>query len=387
MNYKDLILKIIIYILLLTSFLTGCGAKNSAEPKQAEENSKIQPFVPLETEKPIVQNNIVLSNAVRKLVTYNGPVEHIFFHPLIAYYDRAFDNDSLSTGYNDWFVTVSEFNKILDSLYKKDFILIDFSQMYEEKNENGKNVLTKKSLLLPPNKKPLIISIDDLNYYQYMIDNGNVNKLILDAEGNIATYSVGSKGEKVVAYDNEIITILDGFVKKHSDFSYKGTKGMIALTGYEGVLGYRTNRLNSPAFETERNDALKVVNRLKETGWSFASHSWGHLDMVKVSYDRLVKDTLRWKNEVEPIIGQTKVYIYPYGSAVDTSDAKFKYLLDSGFKLFCGVGPTSNTINYGGYIITDRRPVDGLSMHTNRFKLLDLFDSEEVVDAVRPAKY
>ena len=33
-----------------------------------------------------------------KLVDYEGPVEHIFFHPLIAYPKLAFDGDAMAQG-------------------------------------------------------------------------------------------------------------------------------------------------------------------------------------------------------------------------------------------------------------------------------------------------
>ena len=35
--------------------------------------------------------------------------------------------------------------------------------------------------------------------------------------------------------------IVDDFVREHPDFSYRGDKGTIALTGYNGVLGYRSS--------------------------------------------------------------------------------------------------------------------------------------------------
>jgi peptidoglycan/xylan/chitin deacetylase (PgdA/CDA1 family) len=52
-----------------------------------------------------------------------------------------------------------------------------------------------------------------------------------------------------------------------------------------------------------------VVRRLQETGWSFASHGWGHLNAQKVSLATLVRDTARWKAEVEPLVGPTFVYV------------------------------------------------------------------------------
>lgn len=241
-----------------------------------------------------------------------------------------------------------------------------------------------KELQLPTGKKPLILSIDDLNYYAYMRENGNVYKLILDEQGQIATYSVAPSGEAVVAYDNEIIPILDAFVRQHPDFSHHGAKGIIALTGYEGILGYRTHDPNGPSFEQEKAEAMRVAQRLKETGWSFASHGWGHRDAAKISHASLVRDTQRWKAEVEPLIGPTPVYIYPYGSRVWPGDPKFNALLEAGFQILCAVGPSPNLQATPDYVIMDRRHVDGLALRTQRSLLQDLFDANEVIDPVRP---
>jgi len=318
------------------------------------------------------------------MVPYRGPIQHIFFHPLIAYPELAFDNDSQSNGFNQYFVTISEFKKILDSLYKNNFILVNINSIFEEKNVNEKIVVTPKELLLPKGKKPFILTVDDLNYYPYMLDNGTVRKLILDNEGNVATFSITPKGQTVISRDNEIIPILDQFVAQHSDFSLNGAKGLIALTGYEGILGYRTNELDSPNYENEKSQALSVVNRLKETGWSFASHGWGHLDTRKISLAILMKDTKRWLAEVEPLIGPTDVYVYPFGSSVLPGDAKFQYLQDAGFHALCSVGPNPYLKFGPSYFMMDRRHIDGIAFLTEANQYRDLFNGEDIVDKTRP---
>ncbi|HEX3029576.1 MAG TPA: polysaccharide deacetylase family protein [Clostridia bacterium] len=323
-----------------------------------------------------------------QLVDYNGIVEHIFFHPLIAYPELAFDNDYMSAGYNDWFVTVGEFKKIIQSLYDNNYILIDINSLYEVSTENGKEVFKRAQLKLPKNKKPIIISVDDINYYEYMIENGDVYKLVLDKDGNVATYSKTPKGEEVISRDNEIIPILDKFVEEHPDFSFRGAKGTLALTGYEGILGYRTQNLTATGFENDKAEALKIVKRLKETGWTFASHSYGHPAMGKISYEKCVKDTNNWKNEVESLIGPTKIYIYPYGSRVKEKmdDPKFKYLYNAGFRVFCGVGARPYEKDTSNFILMDRRNVDGYSLNYRRDTYLPLYDSNLVIDrSVRPA--
>lgn len=320
-----------------------------------------------------------------ELVEYKGIVEHIFFHPLIIYPEKAFDGDYLSKGYNDWFVTVYEFKKIIESLYQKDYILVDINDTFDTAEICGTKMLVRKNLMIPKGKKPLIISIDDMNYYEYMISNGNAHKLIID-DGIVKTYSEDSNGQPIISHDNDIVPILDNFVNEHPDFSLNGAKGVIALTGYEGILGYRTNELESPSYENEKKEALNLVDKLKSTGWTFACHGYGHLDTNEIDINRLMRDTNRWKSEVEPLTGPTSVYIYPFGSAVDYTDPKFKFLMDSGFYVFCGVGPQTLTEYKKDCIITDRRPIDGISMH-NAKRLADLFDVNDVVDKVRPEKY
>lgn len=319
-----------------------------------------------------------------QLVAYRGPVEHIFFHPLIAYPERAFDGDRMAKGYNDWFVTVKEFKQIIQSLYEKNYVLIDLRSLYEEKVINGKKQVVTKALQLPKGKKPLILSIDDLNYYDYMLANGNVNKLVLDEHGKIATYSIDARGKGVVSHDNEIVPLLDQFVEQHPDFSFHGAKGVIALTGYQGVLGYRTNELSSPRYSAEKAEALRVIAQLKQTGWIFASHGYGHLDAQKVSYQRLVADTNQWLREVAPLIGHTSIYIYPYGSRVETDSPKYQSLVKAGFTALCSVGPAPYLKVKGDALMMDRRHIDGIALQTQRAKNLSLFDAARVIDPVRP---
>lgn len=319
-----------------------------------------------------------------ELVPYDGKLEHIFFHPLIAYPELAFDGDRMSKGYDDWFVTVDEFNRILESLYDKNFILVDINSIYDEGLVDGRKLLEKKPLMLPKGKKPLIISVDDVNYYEYMKKNGNVHKLVLGEDDSIYTYSTTPDGKEIYSKEDDIVPILDEFIKKHPDFSHNGAKGILALTGYEGILGYDTHKLDSSEYEGERTRAAAVVNKLKETGWSFACHSYGHRDADKISYSKFVQDTERWKTEVEPLIGATNVYIYPYGSRVPDTGSKYGYLIDSGFNIICAVGDTTYSKFAGQSIQMDRRHIDGIAFKQQRGKYLDLFDSKDIIDSVRP---
>ncbi|WP_213522230.1 polysaccharide deacetylase family protein [Paenibacillus sp. J31TS4] len=280
----------------------------------------------------------------------------------------------MSQGFDDWFVTVKEFNAILESLYKNDYMLVDIRTVAQEERE----------LQMPEGKKPLILSVDDINYYDYMLGNGTVSKLIVDAKGRIATVSKDRDGTERVGYDNEFVPIIDTFVREHPDFSLNGAKGMLNVTGYEGILGYRTNLLQAEDYEETRSQAIRVAEALKAEGWSFASHGWGHLDARKISLERLIQDTNRWKKEVEPLVGATSVYVFPYGSSVLPGDRKFQALLDAGFHVLCSVGPDPYLRRTPEYMLMDRRHIDGVALRGQAKRLAGLFDAKAVIDPIRP---
>ena len=114
-------------------------------------------------------------NSGVELVAYDGIVEHMFFHPCVAYPELAFDGDYQANGIDDWMVTAGEYQKILESLYANDYIMVDINSVYSEvDNGSGGTVMKRNTLYIPEGKKPIIISYDDVNYYDYMRENGFV---------------------------------------------------------------------------------------------------------------------------------------------------------------------------------------------------------------------
>jgi len=319
---------------------------------------------------------------VTALVPYTGSVRHIFFHPLVAYPSRAFGHRPMAAGMDEWFITVDEFRRILPQLYANGYILVDVHDLFRERSDGGKTVLAPKQLMLPPGKKPLILSVDDINYYQYMQQNGTVDQLVLDANGQVAAYSVDSAGRAVISREDAIVPILDQFVAAHPDFSWHGAKGLLNVTGYQGILGYRTGtgRTASPDQAAAQQDARAVVQRLEATGWTFAAHGWGHLNAQTVSYATLVRDTLRWVAEVEPLVGKTDVYVYPFGASLVPGSRKFDFLLSQGFHIFFGVGPRPALHLTSSYLTMDRVHVDGLALETQPKMLAPYFAAGTVLD-------
>ncbi len=338
----------------------------------------------------------------------NQPVEHIFFHPIIAYPTWAFKDckipQSQREGLDDWMVTVEEYNKILQSLYDNGYILVRIEDVWSEVTTDGVTRMVRNTLKLPEGKKPLIISYDDVNYYQYMLEQGFTSKLLIGDDGQIwAECTDPYTNETFLTQDLDAITLLDKFVLEHPDFSLNGAKAVMGLTGYEGILGYRTQTdrdVTDPtelaAFEANRQkeiEAVKpVIERLKETGWTFASHTWGHIRLETRTLEKVQDDTLRWLDEVGSLVGPTTVLLYPYGSRPDGNDwtktgEAFKYLQSKGFRVFASVGiePFSCIKSDISAVICDRMHPDGTTLRWSRNRYLRFYDAKDIIDLeVRP---
>ena len=317
-------------------------------------------------------------------VPYEEPVRHIFFHSLIVDTSLAFDGDYMENGYNYWMTTVDEFKAMLEELYANDFILIDIHEIArEETDENGNVKMIANAPMVPEGKKPLVLSVDDVNYYEYMEKDGFARNLMIDENGNVKNLYIDKDGNELIG-DYDVAPILDTFVKEHPDFSLRGAKGILALTGYEGTLGYDTHLTDSPTLEEDIQTATTVANRLKETGWLFAIHGYGHRDAKKITYNHLMNDTNRWINDVGSIVGETDIYIYPYGSEIDYPSDKLDFFESVGLRYFCGVWTKPFVSVKNNYVRQTRCNLDGFNMITRPKSLADLFDVSKVLDPNRP---
>ena len=297
------------------------------------------------------QANFDNLNHNTKYEVYNGKVYHIFFHSLIINPKLAF-SCSMKDGYNNWMTTRDEFKKILNKLYANNFILININELITYKN----NQLTKNQLILPKGKKPLIISIDDVNYYEYMKGSGFADRLVVQ-DGKVTTVVKTGSGE-IIDWEGDVIPILDSFVAKHPDFSHKGAKGIVAVTGYQGVFGYRLKNYQ------EITQARQVAQVLKKTGWLIANHSFGHSTKFKkgISFADFKKDLDKWDNIIANIAGKTNIYISPFGVCFDTNDSKMRYLKSKGYNIFCPVYKEMSIKYQNNILISERLNIDGFTM-------------------------
>lgn len=327
----------------------------------------------------------------------NSTVSHIFFHSLIIDPDRAFSKANPDAAGNaEYMVTKVEFDKILQSLYERDYVLVHPHRLAAM---DASGVMRWTPLYLPPGKKPLIISVDDVSYNTQTIGWGFADRLTLDADGHVTNDYTDAAGVTTQgAYD--VPTVMDAFVAQHPDFSYDGDKGTIALTGYEGVLGYRSSTRVYGDTEKTRADIAKakaVADALRATGWRFACHSYGHRNFTTSTVAEIKTDITKWKNEVEPIVGKTDMMVYAFGADISdvarytNTNAKYAYLNgQQGFDFFFNVdGSAPHWYQLQpGSLRGNRINIDGITLSRalkGNQKVLPLFfDAKEVRDPKHP---
>ncbi len=402
--------------LLLLLSLTACGSapapgsdgpSQPEPPAQAETPEADAPAEPEPEPYTILDPTVQPEGGVRDGVTYvpyDGVVEHLFFHPVVAYPELAFDGDSKSDGIDDWMVTAGEYLKILESVYEKGYVLVDIADCWSEQtDESGQTRMVKNTLYLPEGKKPLILSYDDVNYYEYMLANGFTYKLIIGEDGKLWSWGLDPQGNEVVSRDLDAVTILDKFVEEHPDFSPFGAKGCLSLTGYEGILGYRT-QTDRENWTTEREanrqkeiEAVKpIVAELKRTGWTFGSHTWGHISLNTRTFDAVTADMQKWFAEVGSLVGETSVLFYPFGGRLDGDDVQqsgpaFRWMQEHGFRIFCSVGidSWSKCKSDISAVICDRLHPDGTTLRSAkaRERYMKFYDAKDIIDlSVRPQR-
>lgn len=308
-----------------------------------------------------------------ELYNYDGEIFSLSFNTLMAFPEKALgDNNNLSASFDESKITTTEFKNILYELYKNNYVLISTNQIIDSKT------LEQIPLKLPKNKKPILLVFDNVSYKSNYQNLGEIDKIIIDRNNNLATYTTKKSIQDRVAYDNEFILILETFIKQFPDFSFNGAKGIIFLTGENGILGYNTNHKNaSSKYESKR--VSEVIKKLKSLGWQFGCNNYSYKLDSSLSDMEFAKDLSLWNAEVSPLIGTTNLYAYPYGEN-DENSSKQELLTTSGFKIFfeCGdpnpIQKVSDTYHFYYY------KINGKALRENTQILDKLFTCEKVYD-------
>lgn len=341
-------------------------------------------------------------NAKSLLVEHQDPtlIPNLSFHVLVHDMARALrDTDDLAGSYNRNFVSTAEFSKILDQLYMNNYVLVNFDSFVGAASMDGTTEKYDKfSIWLPEGKKPVMITETMVNYFTYMIDgngddlpdsggDGFASRLVVDDNGDIKAEYVDENNVTQVG-NFDLVPILEEFIAEHPDFSYKGARATLAVSGSQGIFGYR---IQSETIAKKGNDyyneqvvgATKVVTRLRELGYRLACYSFDNKDYSKMSADQVNQDIQKWKSQIAPVIGEIDTIVFARGTDIgDYTGGKFEVLHAAGFRYMLKSGDAPYTEINNNYVRQTRLMVTGENMvaKSSMFTGTGLFDPNTVLD-------
>ena len=340
-------------------------------------------------------------NAKSTLVEHQDPtlIPNLSFHVLVHDMTRAKADQELGGQYNRNFVTTAEFTKILEQLYLNNYVLVDFDSFVSSNSVDGSSSsLFSVPILLPQGKKPVMITETMVNYYTYMIDSNNdgladsggdgfASRLVVDANGDIkAEYVDENNVTQVGNYD--LVPILEDFIAQHPDFSYKGARAMLAVSGSQGIFGYR---IQSESMANKGQDyyneqvlgATKIVEALKAKGYRLACYTYSDKDYKGISAAQVQEDIQKWKSQIAPVIGELDTIVFAKASDIgDYTGGKFDVLYEAGFRFMVKNGEAPYTEVNNTFVRQTRLMVTGENMVSKASMFTDtgLFDPNVVLD-------
>jgi hypothetical protein len=267
--------------------------------------------------------------------------------------DLAFRDDRLGQGFRDYFVTDRELAGVLSGLYDRGWTLVDVHRA------------AAGTVRVPPGRRPFVLYEDDVNYYRYFSGRGLASALVLAPDGPRAVVD-GALSSR------DVVPVVEEFVAAHPLFSADGARGVLALTGYEGLFGDRD--ATSPAVRD-------LAAWLTTHGWTLAGHTYGHITLGSASLRVVRRDLARWQ-ATAPVLGPVDVLVYPFGSR--PTAAVRRVLRDAGFTIQVDIDVRPQRTVRDGVTLLSRRHVDGLAFDVPS-RLAPFFDVAAVRDPQRPA--
>lgn len=354
----------------------------------------------------LVQKRNEYEDAKKAMVEWSDPskVVHLSTHHLIAEPARSFSDTTYKSTIKYNFITVDEFKSILQSLYDNDYILVSMDDIVEKTtNADGTITYSPKSLYLPAGKKPLMIT-QTHNAPSYVFDNngdgepdcvsGFASRLVISNSGKITSEYTDRKNNKGTG-DYDLVPILESFIEEHPEFSYRGARATIAVTGRNFLFGYQTNpsirdSKGADYYESQVAQATAVATKLKELGYDFACYTYGNKRYGELDIADIQKDLKSWRAEVEPILGSVDTFVFAMDSDIAApgesySGSKFEALTAAGFSYFVGFCDSSKPWMdiYGSYVRQGRLTIYGSRLITDPGLYEDIFDAVSAKDQNR----
>ena len=336
-------------------------------------------------------------STMTSLVEYNNPhdIPNLSFHVLIHDMAQAMKSKDYGGSYNKNFVSTSEFTKILENLYRNGYVLVDFESFVGSKTDiNGNAQYEAVPIYLPADRKPVMLTETMVNYFDYMTDlndddipdySGFAHKLVLDGSGNIKAEYVDASGQTNVG-NYDLVPILEDFIASHPDFSYRGARAILAVTGHEGVFGYRINSAvvankGNDYWEKEIAGAKEITNALREKGYTIACYTYKNDAYSKFSVAQISADLQSWANQITSVIGNVDTFVFAKLSNItDYNGAAFQTMYQSGFRYFISNADAPMTQVNPTYVRQNRLMVTGETMQHYSSRFTGLFDCAAILE-------
>ena len=336
-------------------------------------------------------------NEQTALVEYNNPhdIPNLSFHVLIHDMAKAITSQEYGGNYNKNFVTTGEFTKILENLYRNGYVLVDFESFVGSTTDiNGNQQFAAIPIKLPADKKPVMITETMVNYFAYMIDpngdgtidhSGFPSKLVVDGNGDIKAEYVDGNGQTNVG-NYDLVPILEDFIASHPDFSYQGARAILAVTGHEGVFGYRINSAvvaskGNDYWENEVAGAKEITNALRDKGYTIACYTYKNDKYAGLSSAQIQADLQSWTNQITSIIGNVDTFVFAKTSDItDYNGSAFQVMYQSGFRYFISNADAPMTEVNSTYVRQKRLMVTGETMQHYSSRFTGLFDCAAILE-------
>ncbi len=348
-------------------------------------------------------NTYTQAKSALKPIDDAASIPNLSFHCLIADPARAFTDKEYGKAYNTNYVTIDEFSKILDQLYANGYVLVDFNSfIVETVGEDGKVTYSTQAIYLPEGKKPLMLTETLVNYELFTIDSdgngeadkggdGFASKLVIDAAGNIVNEMVDAEGNTVYgAYD--FVPILENFIAAHPDFCYRGARAILAVSGEDGVFGYRImhsvkDKKGEDYYNEQVEGAKAIAAALREKGYTIACYTYANVPYGTLSATKIQVDLDNWKKEVKPVLGDVPILVYAKASDISADGnyegGKYNVLKDAGFRYFISSANVPYAEINVNYVRQSRIMVTGQAMTTSAQLFSNYFDCKTVLNELR----
>ncbi|HZK42156.1 MAG TPA: hypothetical protein VFD14_04200, partial [Clostridia bacterium] len=257
-----------------------------------------------------------------------------------------------------------------------------------------------QGIACPQGKKPLVLVLEDFYASLPRAESGIAWRLQLDEDDRIEGVLLDADGSERADPYFTALGILEAFLESHPDFSFNGARGVIALVGQYGILGYPVADVQELTLRRDARDSGldpdliprvdfaynrqvlgHLIQVLEARNWTLASGSYARLSLPFSSLDQIDQDinmTARW---MEHYTGKLEGLYCPFGDHLESDPVKTARYTQAGYTLQSGYGAWAYWQEGDGYAYVSRTYVSGAGLRQPRVNQLDrFFDASRVLD-------